>query len=413
MERSETGQRSTAGNFLLLQDVDHYLESNGILQGQEESNYQQLDQVEFAANVDAEKKHQLEIIGKMIQQDEENDRSSQQDSIQKKKQMLEKCRGIHITVSTVSALRNMDVEDALTNGNTDEEFCEARKKRVLLKMPLYDLVDQCDTLFSLVSSDFWSSLHEQDQNKYVFSLDQFDAEAVTQIMHILNRSARYEHFTVMDITSENIIECCYIAHYLQSNDVLNDIVDIIKESVDSTNCTSICTLADELQIPSLLQTSMGYVMESLDDIREDQELWNDVPTSLQNHIITLRNAAHSSIVGCGNLNTRKTAFSSGHEFLALFHDTLTMNKERLLEAKQRQREIIEERMKDSSAAGRFTRRFLKQKDGCDTDLEYAALKIEKQERRVQTLQAFYREQKAIFAQDAKIGEGRYRGAFHL
>ena len=406
MDRDETNQPPppVAGRYPLIQDVNHYLESNGIIlqggaQEAQQQVYQQLDQVEFAADVTAQKKHQSQIIDKMRKEDDEHYLSCHQESMLKKNRIMEESRGVSISISTT----------------------RAHEPHVLKNVPLHDLVDQCDTFLTLASSEHWPSLVEKDQTDYIFSLDQFDTEAVTQFLSIVNRSSisvpttttGTATATVQDIPNHHIIECCYIAHYLQAKDVLNDIVDIIQASIDSDNCTSICILADELQIPSLLQSSMRFVMESLDDIQNNRDLWNDIPSTLRNHIITLKNAAHSSIIGSGHVNSRKTLFSSGNEFLAIFHDTLTLNKERLLEAKQRQEEIIKERMMEAAVPGRFSRRFVQQKDVYGGSVKDAAIKIEKQERRVQTLQAFYDQQKAIFSQDAQSGDARFCGSFHL
>ena len=44
----------------------------------------------------------------------------------------------------------------------------------------------------------------------------------------------------------------------------------------------------------------------------------------------------------------------------------------------------------------------------------AAMKIEKQERRVQTLELFYREQREIFSRDAnRGGDGMFKSEFNL
>lgn len=225
------------------------------------------------------------------------------------------------------------------------------------------------------------------------------------------------------IDTDHIIECCHISHFLQAREILEDIVTVIKSSIDSDNCTSICVLADELQIPSLLQASMKYVMERLDNIQQNQELWEDIPIALRNQIATLKHAAESSIIGRGQ--TKEVIFSSGDEFLAIFHDTLTTMKERLKDAQQRQEEIIQERLRcggdggsgegeytTNGALGRFSKRFVQEKNVFGGSVEDAAIKIQKQEERIRTLQAFYDEQKAIFRRDLD-GDGYYQGRFKL
>jgi hypothetical protein len=191
---------------------------------------------------------------------------------------------------------------------------------------------------------------------------------------------------------------------------MDEIVSIIQSSIDSENCTSICVLADELQIPSLLQASMKFILGRLDNIENNGEIWNDIPSALKNHIITLRNAAKSSIIGRGQ--TKEVIFSSAGEFLAIFHDTLTCQKERLRGAKERQEEIVQERLRESEGLGRFSSRIVQEIDVYGGSVEDASKKIRKQEERVKTLQAFYNEQKAIFARDMQ-SDGQFRGKFSL
>jgi len=379
MNQEEQGnQPPIAEGPLRLQDVEHYLQANGILQAQQ-PNYERLDQVELAANVNAQDQYQTDVIQKFMQEDEDSN-IVKKDFQKKKKNVLNKCRDVSISIQTA--------------------------QDVLHHVSLHDLVDQCDTFYTLASSDHWSSLMEED---YIFSLEQFDTSPVKQFLSIIDSSSSASRTTVQELTNQNIIECCYIAHFLQSSDVLTSIVDIIQSSIDSENCTSICVLADELQIPSLLQSSMKFVMGSLEQIQANGDVWNNIPSALKNHILTLRNAAQSSIVGRGQI--RQVLFSSADEFLAIFHDTLTLNKERLREAKQRQAEIIEERK-----MGVDTRRLavvsVEPRDIYGGSVRDAAVKIEKQEQRLQALVSFYNEQKAIFAKDAEIG-GRFKGSFSL
>ena len=150
---------------------------------------------------------------------------------------------------------------------------------------------------------------------------------------------------------------------------------------------------------------MEYVMDRLDIIKS-HDIWDDFPQSLRHHVVTLRAAAHSSLIARGR--TEKVLFTSSNEFLAIFFDTLREQKERLAEAKLRQEEIIEERKKSNETRGRYTREV----DIYGGTVMDAAKKIEKQEKRVQTLETFYREQKSIFAKD-QVGCGDYKSNFSL
>ena len=373
----------------LIQDVSHYLQENGILPGRLNApageTYQRQDQVELEAAVNAQQEYQTEVINRFMKDDEEISITASEGGLVRKRNLLEKCKGVSISIKTRDSL-------------------------VVENVPLDRLVDQCDTFLTLVGSEHWSSFVNRD---FVFQLDQFHKEAVEHFLNILQIRSKSSTLISDLITSNFIIECCYIAHFLQATDVLNEIISIIQSSIDSDNCTSICVLADELQIPSLLQASMKFVMEKLDYIKKDVEVWDSIPTALKNHIITLRNAAKSSIIGRGQ--TKEVIFSSAGEFLAIFHDTLTCHKERLREAKERQKEIIQERLREGAAtsgSGRFSLRSVQEKDVYGGSVEDAAKKIKRQEERVNTLQAFYNEQKAIFAKDMQ-SDGQFYGRFQL
>merc|ERR1712154_56443 len=95
-----------------------------------------------------------------------------------------------------------------------------------------------------------------------FALTQFDYESVQEFIALVDETKSVE-----DTTPDHIIECCRIAHFLQSNLLLEEIVDIIKQSVDANNCASICVLEDQLQVSSLMHASMEYVMDRLDIIK--------------------------------------------------------------------------------------------------------------------------------------------------
>lgn len=368
----------------LLQDLNHYLEQHGIIPGRAaedvpniESRYQRQDQVEFEQNVNEQLQYQSEVIDRFVKEDEAIEKDERKSEEQNKKDLLDRCKHVFMSIQAS--------DDIIHN------------------VSLYHMVEQCDIFRTLVSSDKWS-FHED----YTFQLNGFRKENVLQFINIVMECHNGSDVRSF-LSNDSIIECVYIAHYLQATDILNEITEIMQCSIDSENCTSICALADELQLPSLRQASMKYVMECLDKIQENEDVWNDIPLSLKNQILTLRNATNSSIIGRGQ--TKEVIFSSSSEFLAIFHDTLTSHKERLREAKERQEEIIQERLKESNGGGRFTRRFVQERDVYGGSVEDAAKKIQKQEQRLKTLQAFYNEQKAIFSRDVE-SEGRVCGHPH-
>ena len=504
---------------LLLQDINHHLESNGIIQAGngtgtgtgadialEQSSYQRLDQVELAANVNAQQKYQEEVIQKFIKEDEQENHLRHFDSFQERERVLKRCRGVTISISTRVRIRNasissttdtdvnedvdVDIEDMLVDADEDlnpeedeksgihtnfKSKCTTHQFHVIKHVPLHELVQKCDMLFTLATSDRWLPIREHNDNsgsddnddnneeEYIFSMNQFSKDGVEEFLSMVlvedtssghgssntdtcSSTHAHAHAQIRTPSPKYIIECCYIAHYLQATSILDHIVSILQTSIDAQNCTSLCILADELRIPSLFQSSMKFVLERLEDIQGDEGVWREIPSSLRNHILTLRNAAHSSLVAGGhgsasasasghtNNEAKQVLFSSGDEFLAIFYDTLALHKDRLKEAKQRQEEIIQERKREwnvnvdenenengnvntsqsQSFMGRFTRRNVQERDVYGGSVKDAAIKIEKQERRVKTLQAFYNQQKAIFAQDLEQnGDGRYRGSFYL
>jgi hypothetical protein len=358
----------------LLQDISHYLETNGIIQATDGSDthhttYTRLDEFELASKLRAEKEYEEKVLQRFLDEDESNVEDDK--SLKERIKVLTWSKGKSIRIKTKS----------------NNEY---------YNMSLIQMVDQCDVIYSYVHS---SQLQSNDQEiRLEFSLEQFDPNAVMSFLKLLGLDGAF--IKVQDIPNHEIIECCRIAHFLQCQTLLDEIIDLIKEHIDPENCASICVLADQLEIPTLMHASMSLILERLDDIQND-EVWNEFPSSLKKHIVTLRNAASSSILGRGKKGL--VLFSSGDEFLALFSDNIRELKERLRDAKHRQQEIIEERMKRNSG-------FRLPCDVYGGDVKDAAMKIEKQEARIRTLEAFYLEQKAIFATDE---DGTFKQSFCL
>lgn len=374
-----------------IEGLEQYLERNGLQLFQNES----LDNQELAKRIEQEECYKQKVLHKFLKDDELQSMHDQKDFMEEKKRVVSLCGNKKMKI--------------VTSSSQDEIF-----------VSLALLVGKCDTIYAFVKSDQWlpiglsSPNHDSDNdnhdtddttsttdnNSLSFSLSQFNHESTLEFISILQQTK-----SIQNISPDHIIECCKISHFLQCQSILNDIVSIIQQSIDDNNCASICILADELHIPSLIQSSMSHVMDKLDNIKQN-DIWNDFPMSLKHHIQTLHNAAMSSIVGRGH--TSKVLFTSSNEFLSIFFDTLREHKERLREAKLRQEEIIQERIRQNENRGRYE----KEIDVYGGDVRDAAIKIEKQERRVQTLETFYNEQKMIFARDA-VGDGNYKSSFSL
>ena len=217
------------------------------------------------------------------------------------------------------------------------------------------------------------------------------------------------------ISEQNIVECLRLAHYLQCRVILNTLTTILESSIDSRNCMAICSLADSLNLKSLFEASINYVIERLDAFQgttttggvvdtetitsdtngnDDTEVWTSLPHELRSRIMTMRNVMRSSVIGRGS-KVSGLFFSSGAEFLAIFRETIREQNERLQEAMERCQEVIRERTEQWHRRGRWL-------SDSETDfinggeVAYCLEKIENQSRRLKTLEKFYDEQKTIF-----------------
>ena len=230
------------------------------------------------------------------------------------------------------------------------------------------------------------------------------------------------------ISEQHIVECLKLAHYLQCRVILETLTSILELSIDSRNCMAICSLADSLNLKSLFEASVNYVIERLDafqgpasreedseaksslsnddddDDDEEQnvsEVWSSLPYELRSRIMTMRNVMRSSVIGRGS-KVSGLFFSSGAEFLAIFRETIREQNERLAEAKERSEEVIRERTEQWVVRSHGRGRLFDLSPDAKTDfihgadVAYSLDKIEKQSRRLKTLETFYEEQKTIF-----------------
>jgi len=352
--------------LLQIQDEESYIRSNAIENPQSNEN-NNLYNREERERLRREQSYQQEVLQRLVEEDKFDERKDE--SFRNRNKILESCRGINLTIKT----------------------CD----EVLENVPLYGLAKTCEMIYTLTSSKHWCSVLPYDMSP-AFSLDHFSASDVKEFLLLVEDPKK-----VGGLTSDNIIECCRIAHFLQCA-FANDIVEMIRQSIDSNNCASICNLADELNDTSLFISSLPFVVKSLEKIKDD-EAWDDFSPSLQNHVITIRNAFESRIASGGE--NSQGFYTSSHEFLALLSDHLLELKERLREAVERQNEIIEERKERNR-----THHFIRREEVMNGSVGDTAIKIKKQKLRVQTLEQFYQQQKDIFAEDV---EGRYKRPFIL
>jgi len=214
------------------------------------------------------------------------------------------------------------------------------------------------------------------------------------------------------ISEDHIVDVARIAHFLQGRPILQSLTLILEESIDATNCLALCSLADALNLPSLFERSVKYVIMKLDSLdggdkvedssSDDTAIWSTLPQGLRARVLTMRNVLRSSVVGKGS-KISGLFFSSGSEFLAIFRETISDQKERLAEARQRHDEIISDRKQEWAVRVQRRGRWFDASEEASQafiygpDVLYAREKIDKQALRLRTLQTFYDEQKAIFS----------------
>eukprot|EP00584_Thalassiosira_punctigera_P017563 CAMPEP_0172554688 /NCGR_PEP_ID=MMETSP1067-20121228/55927_1 /TAXON_ID=265564 ORGANISM="Thalassiosira punctigera, Strain Tpunct2005C2" /NCGR_SAMPLE_ID=MMETSP1067 /ASSEMBLY_ACC=CAM_ASM_000444 /LENGTH=475 /DNA_ID=CAMNT_0013343111 /DNA_START=28 /DNA_END=1455 /DNA_ORIENTATION=+ len=285
--------------------------------------------------------------------------------------------------------------------------------------------------------DVLISLHDHQQKRV--SSETRDQTSRKRRMDDVTDEATNDHLTSLideeKISERHIVELLKIAHYLQCTSILETLVPIVQLSIDSHNCMAICSLADALNLKTLFEASVNYVIERLDafqgtvspdnsegegwnqrrssslgstdDDYDDgeretaEEMWASLPHELRSRVLTMRNVMRSSVIGRGS-KVSGLFFSSGSEFLAIFRETIRDQKERLGEARERGEEVIRERTEEwlirCERRGRWfdSSSEAKKKFIYGADVVYALDKIEKQSRRLETLESFYDEQKVIF-----------------
>jgi hypothetical protein len=227
---------------------------------------------------------------------------------------------------------------------------------------------RCDTIYALVTTrDLYK---ENARGVFELSLAAYSLESVQAFVNTMSGRMPPE-----DIPPQSIVECCHIAHYLQCNCVLEPVVDILVDAVDNDNCKSLLELADQLNLPLLFERSLSHMMQSLE---ETQAVWEDLPSDLRDRIELMKQAMQSAVLA----DSSRLYFASMDEYLAMFAETLTYHRERLMDAKQRQEEIRSQHFVRSRA------------------WEYNQIKIENQEKRFLRLEQVMKQQKNVFATNA-------------
>lgn len=176
-----------------------------------------------------------------------------------------------------------------------------------------------------------------------------------------------------------VIELLELARFVGCSKATEQLSDFVASNIDADNVASICQLADRLNLPSLFEESLSFIMKKLEDVRT-HPFYSEMTNDLQRRLSAMQSMVKSSIIGSGQRSN--LFFSSSDEFLSIFSDSLRDQRERLWEAKRRNDEVYHQRKWRGP--------------GSLESVNYAQGKIEKQEERLKTLEVFLAEQKKIF-----------------
>mmetsp|Transcript_16372 Transcript_16372/g.26772 ORF Transcript_16372/g.26772 Transcript_16372/m.26772 type:complete len:509 (-) Transcript_16372:26-1552(-) len=346
--------------------------------------------------------------------------------------------------SNDAAANERDNEDDCRSAEGDDDNNGAN----YLELSLVDFdADATLQFMSALQSLHEHQLQQQHQPPEQTALVANTKEQQQQQQHIIHL------IDTQTISSTHIIEVLKLSHFLQCNILLDTLVSIVESSIDLENCLSICSLADALNLTSLFESSVTFVIRRLDALQgsgvddvteedeleasgeekevedevesstaaeateavttavssadEDSELWKSLPYDLRSRVLTMRNILRSSIIGRGS-KMSGIFFSSGNEFLAIFRETISVQKERLAEARERLEEVVRERKEEFTVKRQRRGRWFDSSADAEEkfvyggDVEYSMRQIERQAKRLATLESFYQEQKIIFS---RVGDG--------
>lgn len=233
-----------------------------------------------------------------------------------------------------------------------------------------------------------------------FSLESYPIDAVHEFLNVVVRKTK----TVYDIPEQSIVDCCRIGHYLQHESMVHEIhTNILVHSIDTSNCLFLCQIADLLNLYELFERALKHMMHTLGDINTtttnasnnhddigDPDDCNDddfMTAELRTRIESIQTALKSSIQRSNQNATNIGIYvSSIQEYIAIFAERVQYYKERLEDAKDQFERLQAERNKYTKSKTCSSSLYLR-------DVQQ---KIQKQEVRVQTLQAVLNEQKKMF-----------------
>jgi hypothetical protein len=328
-----------------------------------------------------------------------------------------------------------------TNAATRLSKSHVDETTVAIEVPLRPVAESCETVFVAASRHSCTQLSLVSDGSIG---ELYPESAVAHVLCII-----LEEATVEETPDHHAVDCCRLAHYLQHSGLVEAYASILGRSVDAENCLSLLQLAEQLRLPSLWEKSLQQVLDTMDHVTVDAEgddgnnrQPDDFMTSeLRDRIVAIQTAIRSSVHGpCGSARpssslqdlplapdseqrpspSSRLFFSSVEEYVSIFAERVQYFRERLADAKAQRDELLggggtPANGTDSQlgAAGRFvsTRRdrFFEVPGGLSR--QYAddlQRKIERQERRVRTLEIALREHKKLllggsYLRDASSG----------
>mmetsp|Transcript_50957 Transcript_50957/g.56921 ORF Transcript_50957/g.56921 Transcript_50957/m.56921 type:complete len:485 (+) Transcript_50957:61-1515(+) len=406
------------------------------------------DQREIRHQVNLEREYQIEMHAKIFNAEDNKEEKglypgssccSPNSKRRRRQQQLDELGEDAIDILTTMNIKGTEKERPVIIGSN----------LVVLRANLKELASRSDTVFAMASNKHLynnSSINKND--RLSLSLCDYSTESVKIFLRVLfpspsSPSQDTDNDTDSDndneISPDNVIDCCRLAHYLQCQQLLDRIVnEYLLTSIDNGNCRFLCKLSDELSLPNLWEASVNHMLSSLDqfnsnnndkrknstpttidencecddddDNNNNDNLSNDMTPELKKEIQALRGILKSS-------NRKQIYFSTYHEYLALLAEQHQYYKERLQDAKdsytvrleeetdlvQELKSLQEERTSNWFDGGytnlRLDRNIAnveRRIQGVIKAREYVKPKIDRQTRKVNTLKTLLEEQKTIF-----------------
>jgi hypothetical protein len=451
---------------LPLEDLEEWVRRNGLEYSEDlVGQGSVLNQQEAHARFDAFRHYETQVHERLF-----HDELQQEDAIRRQKQaQLQVWKHNQVQIHVVVASSRSGSSSSATTSTRATAATDTTGTTTVHMVPLHQLAAHSDTVYAMATTpdkalsvaSTSSSLignndnHDMDEKEdetkklLTLTLEQYSPLAVQTFLKVIEaiqsqpaaaaaagggggddgegkqHDATAQHWNrtvrriiMSHIPDDHLVECCQMAHYLQCTCILQELVHAcLIPSVDTANCLSLVQLADQLELPDLMEASLSHMMASLTHL-EQHEIWDDLCPELQQRIGTIqtileqqhqkqrqqqlhkrRRIDSSGCSAAPNNNhnnnssslqkppTAKLYFTSFQEYLAIFAEQVEYYRERLHDAKVCQQGHLIEDENDNrrGGGGRSSPAWI-----------YAQTKIDQHERRVQTLREVLAQQKQLF-----------------